>query len=173
MEDLATQLEHLTDLSNLDLPGTVMSDDDIAVYEPPEFKEVISNPENRTSDVQNDYHAARDSNHFQDQILRIAMLKQLENASMCDLPRQMEVLATLSAQMTNNTKQKLEIHKQMRDATEETVKTVGDGTPTATTNVFVGSANDLLDHVGSRQEHLREQRDKSEVIEVVEDDKED
>ncbi|CAM0002599.1 terminase small subunit, partial [Vibrio phage D479] len=159
MDNLQEMLSGLTNIDELDIPGALEGDHEIAEYEPPKIVPVDSNPSDRKPDLQHDYKTAREMVHFQQEILRLAMLKQFENATQCDLPRQMEVLATLSTQITNSTKQLLDIQKQMKDVTQEQV-TTGQGNNAGTQiqadQVFVGNPNDFLSEVGSRQEHLRE-----------------
>lgn len=169
-EELLRQMMALTDVDDLGIPGAIEAPEP-EEFQPPVIKEVTSNPSERVKDLESDYATVRDNAHFQQQLLRMAAMKAFENANMSDAPRMMEVFATLMTQMTNNNKQILDIQKQMKDITQQEIATAqGNGSGTvqsinAETAVFVGNARDLLNDVGSRQEYLREKREK-EVIDV-------
>lgn len=164
---LLSQLTNVDDLS--DLPGAISAPEP-EEFEMPAIREVDSNPGERAKDLDADYATVRDNAHFQQQLLRMAALKAFENANMSDAPRMMEVFSTLMTQMTNNNKQFLDMHKQMKDITQQEVTTTPNAgsvqSINAETAVFVGSAKDLLSEVGSRQEYLRAKKNE-EVIDDV------
>lgn len=169
-EELMRQMQALTDVSDLGIPGAIEAPEP-EEFQPPVIKEVISNPSERVKDLESDYATVRDNAHFQQQLLRMAALKAFENASMSDAPRMMEVFSGLMTQMTNNNKQILDIQKQMKDITQQEIATVQGGggavqSINAETAVFVGNARDLLNDVGSRQEYLRQQKDAEVIIDV-------
>lgn len=172
-DDLINQIHDLTLIDGLDLPGCIEADEPDA-YSPPEIKEITSNPGERVKDLESDYSTVRDNAHFQQQLLRAAALKAFENANMSDAPRMMEVFATLMTQMTNNNKQILDIQKQMKDITQQSIAPNQNAGATqsinAETAVFVGNARDLLNEVGSRQEYLRSRREE-EIIDVSPEEK--
>lgn len=163
-----TEKLDLTELLSISgLPGVSDADgNELVPYEPPEIKETTSNPNNRTVDLEHDYAAVRDSLYFQQQLLKLAALKAFENASMGDSPRHMEVLSTLFSQMTNNTRQLIDVHKQMKDITAEEVKTNAAPQPQITaeagSTVFVGSPSELM-AVRGAQLDVRSRREREVV----------
>lgn len=171
MSDVKDLVDSITDFSDLDLPGAIEGEE-MVLFEMPKLDPVVSNPNDRALDLEADYMKAREMNHFQQEVLRIALVKQLENAMNGDQPRQMEVLATLSTQISNNTKQLLEIQKQMKTITETKTTTTGDGQGPRiqAESVFIGNTNDLLNEVGSRQEMLREKAINGSATEIQRED---
>ncbi|AGB06995.1 hypothetical protein [Vibrio phage XZ1] len=174
-DELMKQLQALTQVDELDLPGAIEAEEP-EEFQPPVIKEVESHPSERVKDLESDYATVRDNAHFQQQLLRMAAMKAFENASMSDAPRMMEVFATLMTQMTNNNKQILDIQKQMKDITQQEIATAQGGSGgtvqsiNAETAVFVGNSRDLLNEVGSRQEYLRSKREE-EIIDVEPEEK--
>lgn len=160
MNETMDMISGLTDFDALDIPGAIAGDHEIVEYQPPEIPSIVSNPGERKIDLDTDYAKARDTVNFQQELLKLALLKQFENANTSDAPRQMEVLATLSTQLTNSTKQLLDIQKQMKDITQEQITTGQQtgGTQIKADTVYVGSPTDMLNEVGTRQEFLREEK---------------
>lgn len=147
----------LTELFSIEgLPG--IKDQDGAPLEEfkmPELDKIVSNPTERSKDLEADYMAVRDNVYFQQQLLRLMALKAYENASMSDSPRQVEVFSTLMTQMTNNNKQILDVQKAMKEITQEQVKTSSSETVVkaeAGATVFVGSPAELMARRGGQLE---------------------
>ncbi|AZU98634.1 small terminase protein [Acinetobacter phage AB-Navy71] len=145
MQDIMAQIMDCTDL-----PG--MEGEELVVYKPLELEEVISNPTNRTPDLETDYSIVRKNMHFQQQMLMDAAKIFLETAKNADSPRHMEVFATLMGQMTTTNEKILKLHKEMKDITNETT-TAGKGEERANVNienahVFVGGPTDMMDKFG-------------------------
>lgn len=83
-------LDKILDVS--DLPG--IDGEKIVVYEPLQLEEVVSNPNNRKPDLEDDYMVVRRSLHHQNQMLMDAAKIFLETAKNADSPRHMEVFST-------------------------------------------------------------------------------
>lgn len=156
MSDL--DINKLMDIT--DLPG--LAGEEVTAYEPLVLKEVESNPQNRTPDLEDDYSVVRKNLHFQQQMLMDAGKIFLEAAKNADSPRHMEVFATLMGQMTTTNKELLKLHKEMKDITAEQIGTKG-GEPNQTNiqnaTIFMGSPTDLMDEVGDAYE-AQEEREK-------------
>lgn len=144
----------MLDMSELldikDLPG--IDGETIPVYEPLELVEVKSNPNNRSIDLEEDYAAVRRNAHFQQQMLMDAAKIFLETAKNADSPRHMEVFSGLMGQMSQNNKDLLKIHKEMKEITTENIKTAPAPIQATQMNiknaqVFLGSTNDLMDEL--------------------------
>ena len=136
-----------------DLPR--IAGEEVTAYEPLVLKEVESNPNNRTPDLEDDYSVVRKNLHFQQQMLMDAGKIFLEAAKNAESPRHMEVFATLMGQMTTTNKELLKLHKEMKEITAEQIGTKG-GTPSQTNienaTIFMGSPADLMDEVGDSYE---------------------
>lgn len=142
----------MLDMSELldikDLPG--IDGETIPVYEPLELVEVKSNPNNRSIDLEEDYATVRKNAHFQQQMLMDAAKIFLETAKNADSPRHMEVFSGLMGQMSQNNKDLLKLHKEMKEITAENIKTApiqATQMNIETAQVFLGSTNDLMDEL--------------------------
>lgn len=114
------------------------------VHPPLVLREVASNPENRSVDIQNDYSAVRKNMHFQSQMIMDMAMIALENAKNAESPRHVEVFATLMGQMTHANKELLRIHKDMKDITDESM-VVNQPTEAGEGQVWYGSPEDLIE----------------------------
>lgn len=148
-----TPLDIATLMDIGDLPG--ITGEEIVVYEKLELKEVVSNPNDRTHDLEDDYSLVRKNMHFQSQMLQNAAEIFLETAKNADSPRHMEVFATLMGQMTTTNREILKVHKEMKEITNENTGTKGTGQQTMNienATVFMGSPSELMDEVGDAYE---------------------
>ena len=159
-------MSEVLDMSKLldidSLPG--IEGEEIPVYEKLELVEVKSNPNDRKTDLEDDYSVVRKNLHFQQQMLMDAGKIFLETAKNADSPRHMEVFATLMGQMTTTNKEILKLHKEMKEITDEKVDTKGQGGQQTTNienaTIFMGSPSDLMDEIGDSyeaQERLEKQ----------------
>ena len=151
MSDL--DINKLMDIT--DLPG--LTGEEVTAYEPIVLKEVESNPQNRTPDLEDDYSVVRRNLHYQQQMLMDAAKIFLETAKNADSPRHMEVFSTLMGQMTKTNTELLKMHKEMKEITAEQVGTSkGQGAPQTTNienaTIFMGSPSDLMDEIGDSYE---------------------
>ncbi|MGL4522752.1 MAG: terminase small subunit [Bacilli bacterium] len=141
-----------------DLPGT--EECLPAVVEPLVLKETVSNPGNRTLDLDEDYSNVRKMLYFQQQMLMEAATVSLEQARTADAPRVMEVFSTLMGQMTITNKELLKVHKDMKDITSEQVNTGANSSPSTpaanitATNVFLGTPSELMNKVGTQYDAI-------------------
>lgn len=135
-----------------DLPG--VDGEELVVYEPLELKEVESNPNNRTVDLEDDYTVVRRNLHFQQQMLFDAAKIFLESAKNADSPRHMEVFSTLMGQMTNTNKELLKLHNEMKNITNEQTNVSKGDQPSGNqvniqnAQVFLGGPADLMEQEG-------------------------
>lgn len=134
-----------------DLPG--VDGEELVVYEPLELKEVASNPNNRTVDLEDDYTVVRRNLHFQQQMIFDAAKIFLESAKNADSPRHMEVFSTLMGQMTNTNKELLKLHNEMKNITNEQTNVSKGEQPSGQVNiqnaqVFLGGPADLMEQEG-------------------------
>ncbi|QPI17864.1 terminase small subunit [Pectobacterium phage POP12] len=137
-----------------DIPGAAEGEE-IVVYQKLELVPVNSNPKDRKEDLERDYDLARQTNHYQNQMIMDMAKIALENAKNSDSPKHVEAFTSLMAQLTNANNSFMRIHKEMKEITEEkTVTTPPEQTKEPSMNienatVFVGSPTELMDRVGS------------------------
>lgn len=142
-------MQQLLDIT--DLPG--VEGEQLVVYQPLELTEVISNPQNRTEDLEDDYTLVRRNFHHQNQMLMDAAKIFLETAKNADSPRHMEVFSTLMGQMTTTNKEILKLHNEMKSITNEQTNVNksdggGNGINIQNAQVFLGSPADLMEEDG-------------------------
>lgn len=146
-------------LSVGELPGTY--DHEIVEYKEIEIKPTVSNPDNRSYDLRDDYALVREIEHKKVQILMEATMVALRNAATSDSPKHMEALAKISAQLTASSKTLLGVHKDMRDITSETTRGGSSSAGVApaannvgTQNVFIGTPAELMNKVGTQYDSV-------------------
>lgn len=145
----------LMDIS--DIPG-FNDTDNVPVYEPLVLSEVVSNPNNRIPDLEDDYTIVRRNMHHQAEMLMDAAKIMLETSKNSDSPRHMEVFATLMGQVTATNKEMLRVHKEMKEITNETTATNKTGITNNIENaVFMGSPSDMLEEFGDTYDVRAEQ----------------
>lgn len=143
-----------------DLPG--INGEDVTPYEPLVLTPVVSNPNDRKPDLEDDYSVVRRNMHHQSEMLMDAAKIFLETAKNSDSPRHMEVFSTLIGQMTSTNKELLRLHKEMKEITNENTSTKGGAPQTMnieSATVFVGSPSDMMDEFGDAYE-AQEAREK-------------
>lgn len=111
-------INELMDVSKI--PGFDSGDETITPYEPLVLKDIDSNPDNRSKDLDNDYSSVRQNLYYQNQMIMDAAKIFLESAKNSESPRHMEVFAALMGQATTTNRELMKIHKDMRDITDET-----------------------------------------------------
>ena len=152
-----TQELDMNKLFNLDgLPGTF--EGETITYEPLQLVEVESHPDDRKQDLMDDYALARQTNHFQNQMMMDAAKIALELAKNSDSPRHLQAFTALMQQINTSNKEMLALHKEMKKITDEKVAPT---TPAAqpqmnieNATVFVGSPSDLMDQLEDEEEGL-------------------
>ncbi|WJZ28061.1 terminase small subunit [Serratia phage 92A1] len=143
----------LMDIS--DIPG--FNTDETPVYEPLVLSEVVSNPNDRKPDLEDDYIIVRRNMHHQAEMLMDAAKVMLETSKNSDSPRHMEVFATLMGQVTSTNKEMLKVHKEMKEITNETTNTKSGATNNIETAIFMGSPSDMLEEFGDTYDVRAEQ----------------
>ena len=146
--------------SLLDMTGMPMVNDESEIVHPPlVLIDVISHPENRTIDLDDDYSAARRMMAYAEQMSLDLAKVVLENAKNSESPRHAEVAVQTIAQLMTNAKERLKLHKEMKDITNQAV---GAGSTAAIVGnvidaqvtVFEGTPNDLMNQEGSQSESV-------------------
>ena len=143
--------ETINDYMNVsDIPGIDDGDADITL-EKFELVPVVSDLNKRSDDIANDYGKVRQNMDFQQQMLLEAAKIALENARNGEHPKQMEVFATLMAQLTALNKGIISVHKDVTEISKPATP-VGDKPTINAENVYIGSTSDLMDKYGSQQD---------------------
>ncbi|MGL6228660.1 MAG: terminase small subunit [Culicoidibacterales bacterium] len=154
MNDL--NMEALLDMTGI---PTVNEDEMEIVHPPLVLVDVESHPENRTIDLDDDYSAARRMMAYAEQMSLDLAKIVLENAKNSESPRHAEVAVQTINQLMTNAKERLKIHKEMKDITNQSVG-AGTAAPAqgtvidATVTVFEGTPNDLMNQEGSQMESV-------------------
>lgn len=151
------------------LPGVKdQNGDPLEPFESPEIEDLVSNPDDPSEDLRNDYGTVRNGLNFQEQMLKLAALKAYEMMVTSDNPRYYEAFNSLMGQMNANSKQRMELFKQMKEITQRTVGAAGSGDgeqPKQLENkpetVFQGTAAELMKKIGSQlDQQARTSREK-------------
>lgn len=135
MSDL--NFDDLVSFDGVELPG--FKDEEVLTHEPLQLVDVVSNPDNRATDVDHDYAYVRQALHHQSQMIMDMAQVALASAKASDSPRHVEVFAALMSQMTNSNKEILKIHKEMNE-----VKPGGAGIVDQTESSGFGSAKTIM-----------------------------
>lgn len=144
----------------LDMTGIpTVNDDEMEIVHPPlVLIDVESHPENRTIDLDDDYSAARRMMAYAEQMSLDLAKIVLENAKNSESPRHAEVAVQTINQLMTNAKERLKIHKEMKDITNQSVNAGSAQTQgniiDATVTVFEGTPNDLMNQEGSQMESV-------------------
>jgi len=105
---------------------------------------VISNPENRTLDIKNDYQYSREKLYHLIERGQTALDRLVTVAQDSESPRAFEVVSTMVKTLTDSTKELVNLQKVMRDVDEAGAEMVGKNAKEVTNNnVFVGSTAEL------------------------------
>ncbi|WVX87461.1 terminase small subunit [Vibrio phage EniLVp02] len=150
------------------LPGVKdQNGEPLEPFEAPEIDDLVSNPDDPSEDLRNDYGTVRNGLNFQEQMLKLAVLKAYEMMVTSDNPRFYEAFNSLMGQMNANSKQRMELFKQMKEITQRAVGTAGGdgGQPKQIENkqetVFQGTAAELMKKIGSQlDQQARTSREK-------------
>lgn len=162
MSDLGLDMKQLMNFESLGLPGSFDAEEDRVSYDPLVLTPVESHPEDRNIDLQRDYNEARQNIHFQNQMMMDAAKIYLELAKNSESPRFLQAFNGLMQQMSNNNKELLNIHKDMKKITEEAgAKKKDNNAPAAPVNiqnatVFMGSPSDLMDEIEDEEARVIE-----------------
>lgn len=161
MSDLGLDMNALTSFSGLGLPGTFENENGgQACYEPLELTPVRSNPEDRNQDLLDDYETARQTIHFQNQMMMDAAKIYLEIAKNSESPKFLQAFGTLMQQMNANSREFLNLHKDMKKILEDDKKKDKNQpvqqSPVNIQNatVFMGSPSDLMDEIDDQEQGL-------------------
>lgn len=160
MSDLGLDMNALKSFDSLGLPGSFDAEEERVSYDPLVLTPVESHPEDRSLDLQRDYDEARRAIHYQNQMMMDAAKIYLELAKNSESPRFLQAFNGLMQQMSNNNKDLLNIHKDMKKITE-TPQAKKQETPTApvniqNANVFMGSPSDLMDEIEDEEARVIE-----------------
>ena len=149
-------------MSVSDIPGVDDMESE-ATVEPFELTAIESDIDKRDDDIKADYSKVRQTMDFQQQMLMEAAKIALESARNGEHPRQMEVFTTIMAQLTTLNTKIITIQKDVKEIAAS--PTQGNSQPTGETsitaeNVFIGSAAELMNQVGSQQDEQDKHKEK-------------
>jgi neutral trehalase len=133
-----------------DIPGVDSLEDEVKL-DKFQLIEVKSDINKRQDDISADYSKVRQGMDFQQQMLMEAAKIALENARNGEHPKQMEVFATIMAQLTALNSKIISVHKEVAEISKPAPEPTNSTNITAD-NVFIGSTADLMEKFGSQQD---------------------